>query len=73
MWNPEGERQTNSAPELFALFSVPKHFTTGKIVIALESKIVNDAIKGGSQKWKGNGWRCSIGPVGNVHCWSALL
>ena len=49
------------------------HFTTGKIVIALDSMIVNDAIKGVVRKWKDNGWRCSTGPVGNVHCWAALL
>ena len=73
MPNPGGERQTNNAAELFAVLWVLEHFTTGRILIALDSKIVNDAIKGGVQKWKDNGWRCSTGPVGNVHCWSALL
>ena len=73
MPNPEGERQTNNAAELFAVLLVLEHFTTGKIVIALDSKIVNDTIKGGVQKWKDNGWRCSTGPLDNVHCWAALL
>ena len=73
MPNLEGERQTNNAAELFAVLWVLEHFTTGKIVIALDSKIVNDAIKGGVQKWKDNGWSCSRGPVGNVHCWYAVL
>ena len=59
MPNPVGERQTNNAAELFAVLWVREHFTTGKISIALDSKIVNDAIKGGVQKWKDNGWRCS--------------
>ena len=68
MPNPEGERQTNNAAELFAVLWVLEHFTTGRILIALDSKIVNDAIKGGVKKWKDNGWRCSTGPVGNVHC-----
>ena len=71
--NPEGERQTNNAAELFAVLRVLEHFTTGRILIALDSKIVNDAIKGGVQKWKDNGGRCSTGLVGTVHCWSALL
>ena len=70
---PYRERQTNHAAELFAVLWVPEHFTTGKILVALDSKIVNDAIKGGVQKWKDNGWRCSTRPVGNVHRWSALL
>ena len=73
MPNPEGERQTNNAAELFAVLWVLERFTTGRILIALDSNIVNDAIKGGVQKWKDNRWRCSTGPVGNVHCWSALL
>ena len=73
MPNPEGERQTNNAAELFAMLWVLEHFTTGKVVIALDSKIVNDAIKGGVQNWKDNGSRCSTGPVGNVYWWSALL
>ena len=45
MPNPEGERQTSNAAELFAVSLVLQHFTTGKIVIALDTKIVNDAIK----------------------------
>ena len=73
MPNPEGERQTNNAAELFAVLRVLEHFTTGRILIVLHSTIVNDAIKGGVQQWKNNGWRCSTGPVGNVHCWSASL
>ena len=73
MPNPEGERQTNNAAEIFAVLCVLEHFTTGRILIALDSKIANDAINGGVQKWKDNGWRRSTGPVGNVHCWSALL
>ena len=73
MRNPEGERQTNNPAELFAVLWVLERFTTSKIVTALDSKIVNDAIKGGVQQWKDNGWRCTTGPVGNVHCWSAVL
>ena len=73
MPNPEGERQTNNAAELFAALRVLEHFSIGKIVIALDSKIVNDAMKGGAQKLKDNGWRCTTGPVGNVHCSSVLL
>ena len=73
MPNPQGERQTDNAAELFAVLWVPEHSTTSVVVIVLNSKIVNDAIKGGAQKWKDNGWRCSTGPVGNVHCWVALL
>ena len=72
MPNPEGERQTNHAAEPLAVLWVLEHFTTGKIVIALDSKIVNEAIKGRVLKWKDNGWRCLIGPLGNVHCWAAL-
>ena len=73
MPNPEGETQTNNAAELFAVLWVLEHFTTSRILIALDSKIVNDAIKGGMQKWKDNGCRCSTAPVGNVHCWTAFL
>ena len=71
--HPEGEWQMKNAAELFAVLWVLEHFTTSRILIALDGKIVNDAIKGGLQKWKDNGWRCSTGPVGNVHCSSALL
>ena len=54
MPNPEGERQTNTAAELFAVLWLLEHFTTGRILIALDSKIVNDAITGGVHKWKAN-------------------
>ena len=72
MPNPKGERQTNSAAKLFAVLWVLEHFTTGRILIALDSKIVNDAITGGGAEMEIQ-WRCSTGPVHNVHCLSALL
>ena len=71
--NPPTERQANNATELFVVLWVLDFYTEGTIVIAIDSKLVHDAMCGHARKWKDRGWRCSSGPVGNVSCWGALV